>query len=896
MTYVDINSIEGLINAIDEEIDYYKHAVTVIYRDYNISEGNENKLPAVDRAVLHDRIVRAHKRYQDNSSDLLQKLDRICKRARKAQPNLGKLEKENLCKSPRIPHNLVLGRLHVKYKDFDEKVSRTIPFPLKKPIYINDEADFSSLHKLFLRLMYTMPLGKCTFRILDRFYRGAAVQDFNLLFEEKSIFPDGCILVNDQEMKKSLEETLAYAQNMIQHLFTPDCPDWEAYNRMKYSKGDYKRMLEYKVVVFFGMPNGLNSENFDSFRALINICERCGILVVFSYSQNEIETIKNEPSYGNRMYKNLEEIIGKSINIKNIIQDLACPLNVKNFNIEELEEDYPDKHKLAELLQFYKDEMNATSKKAAIDFNEIMQSRCLFKENSCDGLNIPVGERSVDKNVLTINIDDSTPHYLIGGTSGSGKSNLLHVLISSACWRYSPSELEVYLLDFKMGTEFNIYATGKLPHARLVAISDNDKEYGVSVLDYLEHEMSRRSEIFKAIPECSDYKTYRTIRPEAVLQRILVIVDEFQVLLQGKGAMDRLINLAKQGRSFGMHMIFATQTLRGLDFSSLGTQFRGRIALNCEPSDSELILGGMASNNAEAAEIKKPFAIINTGSGSIKDNIKFLIPLASKATIKAKMQKMNDAAYAVEFKRVLRVYKGDEPVKIENFQQTFQSHSDFTLTLGKKLNFEEDIFRIKLKKKEENNVLIVGKTENVSYGLLKSAILSGLYAEQIDQVVYVGPRTDIHIDEANGKSLEVYNTTKDLLSDLSELKAKHCLYILDGCNFMRELDIVKTGFSCKYSKEATDFFNYLNECNEEGSFVIAFYESFLQLNKKGLAYKDSFLHRICFGMSESDLAKIGDLTIATKGNIPENRSAYIFEAVSKWFRPFTEIGEIEDEQ
>ena len=49
-------------------------------------------------------------------------------------------------------------------------------------------------------------------------------------------------------------------------------------------------------------------------------------------------------------------------------------------------------------------------------------------------------------------------------------------------------------------------------------------------------------------------------------------------------------------------------------------------------------------------------------------------------------------------------------------------------------------------------------------------------------------------------------------------------------------------------------------------------------------------------MSESDLAKIGDLTIATKGNIPENRSAYIFEAVSKWFRPFTEIGEIEDEQ
>ncbi|MPZ63790.1 MAG: cell division protein FtsK, partial [Propionibacteriales bacterium] len=64
----------------------------------------------------------------------------------------------------------------------------------------------------------------------------------------------------------------------------------------------------------------------------------------------------------------------------------------------------------------------------------------------------------------------SLPHVLIGGAVGQGKSNLLLVLIHGLAARYSPDDLEMYLLDFKQGLEFSVLGPGAgrehwLPHA-----------------------------------------------------------------------------------------------------------------------------------------------------------------------------------------------------------------------------------------------------------------------------------------------------------------------------------------------------------------------------------------------------------------------------------------------
>jgi len=72
-------------------------------------------------------------------------------------------------------------------------------------------------------------------------------------------------------------------------------------------------------------------------------------------------------------------------------------------------------------------------------------------------------------------------HGLVGGTTGSGKTNLIHVLLTGLAEAYGPEELELYLADFKEGVEFKDYQTADLPHARIVAL-ESEPELGLSIL------------------------------------------------------------------------------------------------------------------------------------------------------------------------------------------------------------------------------------------------------------------------------------------------------------------------------------------------------------------------------------------------------------------------------
>lgn len=905
MIYQDVNSIEGLLNAIDKEIDIYKGRVEYIYNEYGIKEGEEGTLPANQRHNLSDRIHMAHEDYQKNEVKLLNFLNQMCQKARKAQPSLSRLEKDNLTSKPRLPKNLVLGRLKVDYGNFHEKVSRTIPFPIKRAIYINDEAYFPSLHKLFLRLMYTLPLGKCTFRVLDPYYRGQAIQSFNCLMNEKGVFPDGGILYSHQDMKKALEETLAYATNMIANLFTPDCPDWESYNRLKYSQGNYKRMLEYKVMAFFGLPYGLNSENFELFRALLNLSERCGILVIFAYNQRDYDAALSKENGVDKIIVGMQEILERASDIKNVIKDLARPIQVKHLALEEMEEDFPDPHKLDILLKHYAVAAKKHSETSSFDFGELTNNKYLFNSSAANGLEIPIGERSIDKNILKVLINDDTPHYVIGGASGSGKSNLLHNLIISACWRYSPKELQLYLLDFKMGTEFNIYAHDKLPHASLISVSDNDVEYGVSVLNYLENELKRRSVLFNKFPNCGDYKTYRKLAPDEILPRMLVIVDEFQVLLSGKGAMERLLNLGKQGRSFGMHMVFATQTLRGLDFASLGTQFRGRIALHCEESDSIQILGGAGSNNNEAAFINKPFAILNTGSGTKKDNVLFTLPEAKKDLMLGVIRQLHNESNRLGLDGEPKVYRGDEAVLVPNEDQIYHVDSSFELTIGVENDVEGKFFRVPMLAEDDNNLLIVGKDKAIKYGLLKGIFMSAVNSGSIDIIGYAGPeQEDGNVELGNDVSLIARNSLYELCQELDDKWNDYrILLIIDNCNLAKEFDY-KAGWGGQITYQnkdkeplAQNFIGALTDGNTNGTFSIAIYDSLVQLKRKGLGDFSNFgfLRSICYGMGESDMYSIGGIRSAIgKGKIPPNRASFMQEEILHWFKPF--VGECDEQE
>ena len=113
-----------------------------------------------------------------------------------------------------------------------------------------------------------------------------------------------------------------------------------------------------------------------------------------------------------------------------------------------------------------------------------------------------------------------------------------------------------------------------LPAASARPIGRHGKrpEYGVTVLRHLADELEKRARIFKTAG-VRDFAEYRNLGRREQLPRVLLIIDEFQVLFSDRRqvaeASEQLLSqLLKQGRSFGIHILLATQTLKGINARS----------------------------------------------------------------------------------------------------------------------------------------------------------------------------------------------------------------------------------------------------------------------------------------------------------------------------------------
>lgn len=247
-----------------------------------------------------------------------------------------------------------------------------------------------------------------------------------------------------------------------------------------------------------------------------------------------------------------------------------------------------------------------------------------WTESSIEGLSIDLAQGAGGP--LRVTFGDDMPHGLITGSSGSGKSNLLKLLIYGIAARYSPDEVELYLLDMKEGVTLAPMApsTGSgtyLPHARVIGLQA-DQEFGLSVLQEIERLHKRR---IAAMSPMDNIKDYREAHPDARIPRVLVVIDEFHLLLAddenrvGREAAAKLLALAKLVRAAGIHIVVATQeigsigALAGSRDGLLG-QIKLRVALQNTVRGSEQSL---ESGNAAAAQLRlKGEAVINRELGA----------------------------------------------------------------------------------------------------------------------------------------------------------------------------------------------------------------------------------------------------------------------------------------
>ncbi|MET1035910.1 MAG: FtsK/SpoIIIE domain-containing protein, partial [Arthrobacter sp.] len=171
----------------------------------------------------------------------------------------------------------------------------------------------------------------------------------------------------------------------------------------------------------------------------------------------------------------------------------------------------------------------------------------LWNRSAATSLHAPVGLG--EHGVLDLDLVGDGPHLLVAGTTGSGKSELVRVLVLGLAAAYPPWEVVLMLVDFKGGATLSSLAT--LPHCQAL-VTDLHVETAERTLDSLRSELVRRERLLEAAG-ASDYAGFRKRSPGA-LPRLVVVVDEFRVLTDElPDALGELMRIAAVGRSLGVH-------------------------------------------------------------------------------------------------------------------------------------------------------------------------------------------------------------------------------------------------------------------------------------------------------------------------------------------------------
>ncbi len=341
---------------------------------------------------------------------------------------------------------------------------------------------------------------------------------------------------------------------------------------------------------------------------------------------------------------------------------------------------------------------------------DLQRDKEFWTESSQFKVSVPVGW-DINHKEVCFEIGNAQNHTLICDHSGSGKSNFLHVLIQNLAFYYDPDEVQLFLLDYKERVEFNAYTNPILEHARLVSVASS-VGFGMSFLSWLCDEMKIRSELFKQfkVKDLSDYRKHEK------MPRLIVVIDEFQVLFsdnstKGKEGVERSLNtLLKKGRSYGVHLVLATQTMRNIGISdSIKAQIANRIALPMDADDSSSVLGDDA-----ACELVRPEGIFNNNGGHKKYHTKMSIPKAPDdftAFIKKIHEEFNQRNLAPIDRKI---YNGETALKMPNTLKA----NEMRLHLGKKVDYEQKDLIVEFES-NESHLLVVSQNLNARIALMK---------------------------------------------------------------------------------------------------------------------------------------------------------------------------------
>ena len=595
----------------------------------------EQALQHSQQQAIHDRKqhwTRMSNDWNQLINDIRAQIQQLDARVQQDYPDWDQLANAPWQSPDQIPTAVPIGHFNVDLANFDHgvpsdpelmnitgslPVPAMLPFPIDSPLLMKSQGRGRQqavhlLKSLMLRLLTSLPAGTARFTIIDPVGLGEEFSAFMHLADYDELLVTNRIWTESSHIEKRLTDLTLHMENVFQTYLRNEFQNIQDYNA---HAGEVAE--PYHILVIANFPANFSDNAIRRLTSIVSSGPRCGIYTLIS-----LDTQQQLPHNFD-----LQDLESSSNTLR--CEDSGCSWVDPQLARLPFQPQHPPAGDTIGKIVRAVGEQSSHARRVEVSFSRIAPApNDAWTNDSRQGINVPLGRAGATK-LQRLQLGRGTSqHVLIAGKTGSGKSTLLHAIIVNAALRYSPDELEFYLIDFKKGVEFKAYATNTLPHARVVAI-ESDREFGLSVLERLDEILKERGDAFRQAA-VQDVTAYREQCPQVRLPRIMLIIDEFQEFFVeddrlAQNAALLLDRLVRQGRAFGIHILLGSQTLAGsysLPRSTLG-QVAIRIALQCSETDAHLIL---SEENTAARLLTRPGeAIYNDANGLLEGNHPFQV-------------------------------------------------------------------------------------------------------------------------------------------------------------------------------------------------------------------------------------------------------------------------------
>ncbi|MDP8184599.1 FtsK/SpoIIIE domain-containing protein [Phocoenobacter skyensis] len=401
------------------------------------------------------------------------------------------------------------------------------------------------------------------------------------------------LYANTEQAKKGFDELEEIARHRLHDLLPPEIANLSEYNQTAQYPENYHLLLinlDYYPDDFIGVKR---------IKSFFESASKAGFYTIFYNGIEDDEELK-----GNRE-KSLSYIKQKFATLS--IEDKTASLNTDLFEF-------------SQLCEFY-DYQLADTNQTQIIANIIENLTACEKENTkTDFLQIPIAKTQDGRNDIYFSLGANSQNYhaiLTGGT-GSGKSVLLNNLIIGIAERYTAQQVQLYLMDYKNGVEFDVFRNH--PNCVKLFLDETDFTLAISMIEEFTQELQLRAELMSQA-KVKDIASYNQLNPNTPLSYKILIIDEAQRLFESNFKQKQhfvkcLDHLLRQGRSYGLHLLLVTQTLKGSDIpKDILSHIALRLSFKVNDISDTYALFESGNDVATTLDRHKFEVLINTDSG-----------------------------------------------------------------------------------------------------------------------------------------------------------------------------------------------------------------------------------------------------------------------------------------